>query len=102
MHELKLEDSADRHLGRILELQAQHNGDTVYLITDTDRITYAEANELSDRLASGFANLGIGRGDRVAFFVANRPELILMCFALNKLGAIWGAHLHRLPWRVAA
>jgi crotonobetaine/carnitine-CoA ligase len=89
MYELKLEDTADRHLGRILELQAQHNGDTVYLITDTDRITYAEANELSDRLASGFASLGVGKGDRVAFLMANRPELVLMCLALNKLGAIW-------------
>ncbi len=89
MYELKLEDTADRHLGRILELQAQHNGDTVYLITDTDRITYAEANELTDRLASGFASLGIGKGDRVAFLMANRPELVLMCLALNKLGAVW-------------
>jgi crotonobetaine/carnitine-CoA ligase len=89
MYELKLEDNADRHLGRILELQAEHNGDTVYLITDTDRITYAEANDFSDRLASGFAALGIGKGDRVAFLVANRPELVLMCLALNKLGAIW-------------
>jgi len=89
MYELKLEDTADRHLGRILELQAQHNGDTVYLITDTQRITYAQANEMTDRLASGFASLGVGRGDRVAFLMANRPELVLMCLALNKLGAIW-------------
>jgi len=89
MYELKLEDTADRHLGRILELQAEHNGDTVYLITDDQRITYAQANDMTDRLASGFASLGIGRGDRVAFLMANRPELVLMCLALNKLGAIW-------------
>ena len=90
MYEIKLEDTSDRHLGRILELQAQHNGDTVYLITDTDRITYAEANELTDRLASGFASLGVGKGDRVAFLMANRPELVLMCLALNKLGVVAG------------
>ncbi|MCR9104415.1 MAG: AMP-binding protein [Gammaproteobacteria bacterium] len=89
MYELKLEDTADRHLGRILEMQAQHNGDTVYLITDSARITFARANEVSNRLAAGFAAMGVGKGDRVSFYMANVPELVLMCLALNKLGAIW-------------
>lgn len=89
MYQLELNDIADRHLGRILELQAQHNGDTVFLINDEQRITFAAAQELSNRLASGFRALGIGRGDRVCFFMGNLPELVLMCLALNKLGAIW-------------
>ena len=65
MYELKLENTADRHLGRILELQAEHNGDTVYLITDSQRITYAQANETTERLAAGFAAVGSGKGERV-------------------------------------
>lgn len=89
MYELKLEDTADRHLGRILELQAEHNGDTEYLITDTHNISFGQAHEMTDRLASGFAGLGVVKGDRVAFLMANVPELVLMCLALNKLGAIW-------------
>ncbi len=89
MYKLELNDIADRHLGRILELQAKHNGDTVYLINDEQRITFAEAEELSNKLASGFRARGIGRGDRVCFFMGNLPEMVLMCLALNKLGAIW-------------
>jgi crotonobetaine/carnitine-CoA ligase len=89
MYPLELNDIADRHLGRILELQAQHNGDTDFLITDDQRITFAEAEDCSNRLASGFQALDVGNGDRVCFFMGNLPEMVLMCLALNKLGAIW-------------
>ncbi len=89
MNILDLSDPADRQLGKILELQAAQNGDTEYLITDSQRITYAEANATCDRLAAGFKALGVGKGDRVTMFMSNVPEMVLMCLALNKLGAIW-------------
>lgn len=89
MHPLELNDIADRHLGRILELQAIHNGDTVFLINDAQRITFADAEEHSNRLAAGLRALGVGKGDRVCFFMGNLPEMVLMCLALNKLGAVW-------------
>ncbi|MDZ7784834.1 MAG: AMP-binding protein [Halioglobus sp.] len=89
MHVVDLTDTDNRHLGKILREQARDNGDTEFLITDDQRITYAAAEETSNRLAAGFAQLGVGRGDRVAFFMGNEPELVLMCLALNKLGAIW-------------
>ncbi len=89
MNPLPLDDIADRHLARILHLQAQQNGDTEFLIADSGRFTYREADEITGRLASGFEAIGIGRGDRVCLFMANVPELVLVCLALNKLGAVW-------------
>jgi len=89
MNELKLEDIADRHLGRILQIQARDNGSTVFLIDDNQQITFAEAESITNRLASGFASLGIERDDRVSIFMSNVPELVLICLALNKLGAAW-------------
>jgi len=89
MNVVDLSDTANRHLGRILQLQARDNGATEFLITDTQRVTFAAAEDASNRLAAGFRSLGVGAGDRVAFLVANIPELVLMCLALNKLGAIW-------------
>ncbi len=86
---LSLDDVADRHLARILELQAQQNGATEFLISDHHRITYAAADEITSRLAAGFASIGVERGDRVCLFMANVPELVLLCLALNKLGAVW-------------
>ena len=59
MYTLELNDIADRHLSRILELQAKDNGDTIFLINDEQRISFAEAEESSNRLASGFQSLGV-------------------------------------------
>ena len=89
MNPLPLDNTADRHLGRILQLQAQQNGATEFLISDSSRITYAEADRMTDHLAAGFMAMGIGREDRVCLFMANVPEMVLLCLALNKLGAVW-------------
>lgn len=89
MNFLDLSNTDDRHLGRMLELQARDNGDTVFLISDDHRITFAQAEDMANRLASGFASLGVGKNDRVSFFMGNLPEMVVMCLALNKLGAIW-------------
>ncbi|MEZ5567908.1 MAG: AMP-binding protein [Halioglobus sp.] len=89
MNAVDLSDTKNRHLGKILALQAAANGATDFLITDEQRISFGEAEQLTNQLAAGFANLGITVGDRVAFYVGNLPELVLMCLALNKLGAIW-------------
>ena len=89
MNPLELSNTRDRHLGRILQLQAQQNGGTQFLISDEQQITYDEAEEISNRLASGFNALGVGSGDRVALYMGNVPEMVLSCLALNKLGAVW-------------
>lgn len=89
MNELKLENTADRHLGRILQIQARDNGNTAFLINDEQRITFSEAESITNRLASGFTELGVGKGDRVSLFMGNVPEMVLICLALNKIGAAW-------------
>jgi len=89
LNPLFLQDPQDRHLARILQLQARQNGETGFLIADHLRVTYAEADDITGRLATGLAGLGVGRGDRVCLMMANVPELVLICLALNKLGAIW-------------
>lgn len=89
MNELKLDDIADRHLGRILQIQAEQNGDTVFLIDDNQQITYAQAESITNRLASGFAAMGVETGDRVSLFMGNVPEMVLICLAINKIGAAW-------------
>ena len=89
MHVVDLTDTDNRHLGKILREQARDNGDTEFLITDDQCITYAAAEETSNRLAAGFSQLGVGRGDRVAFFMGNEADLVLMCLALDMLGASW-------------
>jgi crotonobetaine/carnitine-CoA ligase len=89
VNKLDLSNTRDRNLGRILQLQAEQNGETDFLITDEHRISFAEAEHMCNCLAAGFKAYGIGAGDRVAIYMGNRPEMVLLALALNKLGAIW-------------
>ncbi|WP_101757235.1 AMP-binding protein [Oceanicoccus sp. KOV_DT_Chl] len=89
MNKLDLSNSADRTFPRILRQQAEQNGDTAFLITDNSSINFAQADSITDRLAAGLQELGIGSGDIVSLFLGNRPEMVLLALAVNKLGAIW-------------
>lgn len=51
-------------------------------------LTYRQLDEESDRLARGFARLGIVRGMRTALMVPPGPELFALTFALFKAGAV--------------
>jgi acetoacetyl-CoA synthetase len=42
-------------------------------------------------LAAGLRALGVGRGDRVAGLVANRPEAVVATLATASLGAVWSS-----------
>ncbi len=54
----------------------------------TETWTFAELDEQSNRLAVAFAELGVGRGTRVAIHTGLRPETGLVHLAVYKLGAI--------------
>lgn len=89
MNKLDLSNTEDRIFGKMLRMQAEQAGDTEFLISDTMRITFAQAEDMTNCLAAGFLALGINKGDRVALFVGNRPEMVLLALAINKIGAIW-------------
>ncbi len=51
-------------------------------------ITWARLHERVQRLAAAFAIRGVGRGDRVAILMTNRPEFVEATLAANAAGAI--------------
>ncbi|MGW0224240.1 AMP-dependent synthetase/ligase [Streptomyces tendae] len=55
---------------------------------DWTTLTWAEIHEHTERLAAGYAGLGVGRGDHVLMMMANRPEHWLSDLALVRLGAV--------------
>lgn len=89
MYQLDLSNTDDRLFPRMLAQQAQHNGDALFLITDEQRISFADADRITQSLAAGLQQLGVAHGDRVALYMSNRPEMVLLSLAINKLGAIW-------------
>lgn len=50
-------------------------------------LTWAEAAARARRMAGGLARAGIAPGDRVAVFLPNRPDLLLLLVALARRGA---------------
>jgi acetyl-CoA synthetase len=50
-------------------------------------LSYAELNELSSRTAGALRESGIGRGDRVGFYMPMVPELVAALMAVLKVGA---------------
>ena len=61
------------------------------------RLSYAELDERSDRLASALEARGVGRGDRVALIMVESAAFFELIFATAKLGAI----VVPLNWRWA-
>jgi long-chain acyl-CoA synthetase len=52
-----------------------------------ERLTWAQYGAAAERLAGAFAALGVRRGDRVALWSHNRPELAVAAVAAAHLGA---------------
>ncbi len=51
-------------------------------------LTFKQLDEESDRVASGLAELGVGKGDRVALYLWNRPEFVYALFGILKVGGV--------------
>jgi long-chain acyl-CoA synthetase len=73
-----------------LKEKADRFRDAVFLSDyGTERkYTYREVDEITDRMAGGLRNLGLGKGDRVALLHPNHSDFILAYFAVSKAGAV--------------
>lgn len=76
-------------LEQFLRDSARLRGDKTALIARDMRLTYAELDSMSDRLAARLGDLGVGRGDRVLVFMDNCWEAAVSVFAIAKAGAVF-------------
>lgn len=51
-------------------------------------LTYRQLDEESSRFASGLMSLGVKKGDRVAYYIQNSPELVAGFYGILKAGAV--------------
>ena len=54
----------------------------------TETVTYRQLDDQSSRFAAALLNLGIGKGDRVAYYLQNSPELVAGFYGILKAGAV--------------
>ncbi|WP_405432230.1 (2,3-dihydroxybenzoyl)adenylate synthase [Streptomyces anulatus] len=73
---------------QFLSTRTRAYGDRTAVVDDRTRLSYAELDEQSDRVARGLVALGIAAGDRVLVQLPNRVEFLLLWFALMKTGAV--------------
>lgn len=52
-------------------------------------MTYGELYEKTAKCALGLKSLGVGKGDRVAGYISNNPQVIIAMLATISIGAIW-------------
>ncbi|WP_430506286.1 acyl-CoA synthetase [Haloparvum sp. PAK95] len=63
-------------------------GDNVAIYFEDQEITYAELQEQVNRLGNALRDLGVEPGDRVVARFPNRPEAIVTCLAIQKIGGV--------------
>jgi fatty-acyl-CoA synthase len=75
-------------LGDILHRSAARAPHKLAVVCGDVRWTYAELDDLCDRLALGLARRGVAKGTRVAILARNSHAFVAVRFALARLGAV--------------
>jgi crotonobetaine/carnitine-CoA ligase len=78
----------DRTIGRLTADASERHPERLFLRWRDERFDYRDLETLTNRYANGFAGLGIGKGDRVAVMMRNRPEYLWVLWGLGKIGAV--------------
>ena len=85
---MKVFKNAPAHLGQVFAGSRAH-GDKTFLVYEDEIITFAQAADRIDALASLLVNTyGVKKGDRVAVAMRNFPEWVMSFAAIISVGAI--------------
>lgn len=63
--------------------------DKIALICDGQRLSYAQLDAMTNRMANALRTQGIKRGDRVAIYLNNSIETVVAIFATLKAGGVF-------------
>lgn len=75
-------------IGVALDEAAERYGDKVATVFQNGEVTYSQLKQKADLVARGFLSLGIGKGEKVAIWMAGYAEWAYAYFALARIGAI--------------
>jgi fatty-acyl-CoA synthase len=75
-------------LGPTLDRLGRTRGAAPALVAGNEAVSFEQLARASRQVAGALARLGIGRGDRVAFWLPNVPAYLTLFFACARLGAI--------------
>jgi len=76
------------NLKAMLEAAAKHYGGKTAIALGDRRLSYAELDEASNKVANALIKMGVSKGDRVAMLLPNSPEFVVIYFGITKIGAV--------------
>jgi len=76
------------NLRLMLEERAKRYRDKIAFALGEHRLSYAELDEASNRIANALIRIGVEKGDRVAILLPNIPEFAVIYFGIVKTGGI--------------
>jgi len=71
-----------------LRKRAQITPDKPVIVYYGQELTFKQLDDLSDRFASFLAEAGLQKGDRVAVFLPNCPQFLIVFYGILKLGCV--------------
>ena len=87
MNKLDLADTSNRLLGRCLRMQAERIPNDLFVRWNDESWSYGRVNELANASARAFSELGVAKGDTVAYLLDSCPDWTWTTLGLNKLGS---------------
>jgi fatty-acyl-CoA synthase len=76
-----------RHFADLLEEMSERTPDKEFVVSETERLTYAGVRDRAERAAKGLYALGLRAGDRLAVLMTNRIEWFEIAFGAFSIGA---------------
>ncbi len=76
------------NLKQMLGKVAERYGQKTAIVFGERRLSYAELEESSNKVANTLIKLGVSKGERVAILLPNSPELVAIFFGVVKTGGI--------------
>lgn len=76
------------NLKQIMEITAGEVPKKTALVLGSQRVTYSELSETSDRVAHALIGLGLKKGDHAAILMSHTPEWVINYFGVIKAGGI--------------
>ncbi|GAH67766.1 unnamed protein product, partial [marine sediment metagenome] len=76
------------NLGQMLEEVVGGYGKKTAIVSGDRRLSYAELDEASNKVANSLISMGVNKGDRVATLLTDSPEFVIIYFGIVKAGSI--------------
>ena len=77
-----------QNISELFLLSVRRFPEKTALIFEGQRLSYSQANSRINRIANGLKAMGIKPGDKVAFLFPNSMEIVLIYYAIQKIGAV--------------